>query len=421
MTSQSSVTAQQLNLLLLPPPPSDISFASFEAAYGPSLKQVLIQVAASVESSLQPILDIAIRCEQSKLNTDHTRSTIYPYAQRILSALYKLACYICAEKDGKRPINEDTDFRVILVFSNTPDIDPEARGSRQLVSQGPAISLKALAHSIRPWSNVYAIDGEHGEAFLHSFTKHRKYLPFERRAPIWETRRVPGGTSIIDPGLDAKTEETSSSAKKHYSVALGGTFDHLHAGHKLLLSATAFLIQQVTQPSEIRDRCLTVGITGDELLKNKKHAQFLESWEERQKAVIHFLSAVMNFDSSCDDLKVERVSNKGPNGKAMNYKMDGNLTIRCVEISDPFGPTITDEAISALVVSAETRSGGRAVNDKRAEKGWPLLQVFEVDVLDASAADKEAEVTEREGFQSKISSTEIRKQLHERQARGLHL
>ena len=96
--------------------------------------------------------------------------------------------------------------------------------------------------------------------------------------------------------------------------------------------------------------------------------------------------------------------------------MSSGLTINYVEIFDAFGPTITDEKISALVISGETRSGGKAVNDRREEKGWAPLEVFEVDVLDAH--DETGSGSAKADFQNKISSTEIRRRLHLRHARG---
>ena len=129
--------------------------------------------------------------------------------------------------------------------------------------------------------------------------------------------------------------------------------------------------------------------------------------------------------------KDEFIDNPGPNGKVVRVTYtpsssmsitrppgeeatESQIVINYTSISDPFGPTITDPDISALVISAETRAGGKAVNDKRREKGWKELEVFEVDVLDASPGDGEEEEREvREGFESKISSTEIRRRMVE--------
>ena len=56
------------------------------------------------------------------------------------------------------------------------------------------------------------------------------------------------------------------------------------------------------------------------------------------------------------------------------------------------------------------------MNDKRKEKGWKELEVFEVDVLDAAPEDVEGGgegQKVKEGFADKISSTEIRRRMVE--------
>jgi phosphopantetheine adenylyltransferase len=50
------------------------------------------------------------------------------------------------------------------------------------------------------------------------------------------------------------------------------------------------------------------------------------------------------------------------------------------------------------------------VNEKRKEKGWKELEVFEVDVLDAT--EESAAVSE--GFESKLSSTAIRAKIEKK-------
>lgn len=151
------------------------------------------------------------------------------------------------------------------------------------------------------------------------------------------------------------------------------------------------------KPGDKLDRVMYIGITGDALLVNKKYAEFLESWEERYQRTASFLSSIMHFTPEYP-MKIERV-----NEKAVNVTHLRRLVVKFVEITDPFGPTITEEDITALVVSAETHSGGAAVNDKRAEKGWSKLEVFEVDVLQSDA-----------NLDSKISSTDIRRRRMDR-------
>lgn len=53
---------------------------------------------------------------------------------------------------------------------------------------------------------------------------------------------------------------------------MGGTFDHLHIGHKLLLK-TAFSIS----------RKVVIGLTAEEMLNNKKYKSKLEDYKTRKK------------------------------------------------------------------------------------------------------------------------------------------
>jgi phosphopantetheine adenylyltransferase len=74
-------------------------------------------------------------------------------------------------------------------------------------------------------------------------------------------------------------------------VAVGGTFDRLHSGHKLLLSVSALHSLEK----------LRVGITGPELLTKKKFADKLESFETRKRNVEAFLRQLR----AEDDLELE--------------------------------------------------------------------------------------------------------------------
>ncbi|KAL9599110.1 MAG: hypothetical protein Q9219_004068 [cf. Caloplaca sp. 3 TL-2023] len=209
------------------------------------------------------------------------------------------------------------------------------------------------------------------------------------------------------------------SRARHSSVAVGGTFDHLHLGHKLLLSMTA-LVLSLAEPSVTgQKRSITVGITGDKLLENKQFRSYLQDWHQRQAAVEAFLQAFLVAEApSSRDTFLQNVEKEDIQQRVVSTSWPSGLNIQYVEIFDAFGPTITDQAISALVLSEETRAGGKAVNDRRGKKGWVALDVFEVNVLDIVPHDTAISEEETHDFQNKISSTEIRRRLGKRSGTG---
>lgn len=399
-----------LALLLLPSQPSEASPKAFREAYEPTLNKAISTI-QSVERG-GSVLDIALLCGYASLGQASPKAKIYDESQHQLSMLYRVILHVLTQNNVDPHGGNDVDIRVVLVHeSNELGVQENARS----FSQGPVVSLIALAASQRQWTEVYAVESEPGEAFVQAFVRHRHSFQAHGRIAPFGIHRVTGGITLKSSSNQFHARVQAQGQKRHFSVAVGGTFDHLHAGHKLLLTASALVLESTTNPETPTQRTLTIGITGDELLKNKKYPELLETWDERQSAAFRFLHAILDLDTLVETVPSERILEDGPNGRAVIYKLVGNLIIRCVEISDPFGPTITDESISALVVSEETRSGGTAVNNKRSAKGWANLEIFEVDVLDADFKE-ETSVAERDDFQSKISSTEIRKRLKEESA-----
>ncbi|KAJ7063422.1 hypothetical protein C8F01DRAFT_1250969 [Mycena amicta] len=171
------------------------------------------------------------------------------------------------------------------------------------------------------------------------------------------------GSSLADP-----TPTESACISRFPVVALGGTFDHLHAGHKILLSMGAWLASQK----------LIVGVTDDALLVRKAHAEVLEPLSERIAAVRAFLNTFRP-----------------------------GLLYDIVPINDVYGPTGWDPNIQALVVSKETASGAASIASHRAEHGLPALETFTIDVIsatDPNISDDNADLMK----QAKMSSTYIR-------------
>lgn len=394
-------------LLLLPSTPSFNSMIELRSAYESVLTETLQQAAqASKSTSIIQTLDVAVALEG--FLDDSPRSRQYPGLQDFMCQLYSLLCIICTEQsidiDGNDVICRISLFKAPKSYEefmlNIDRTHPETL----------LFNLHVLASCQRPWHHLLSVDDEAGTSLIHDFLSFR-----ERYGLNPQTLKI----NRVQPGTAYQTSEQrqdvsaipSGINKCHYSVAVGGTFDHLHAGHKLLLTMTGLALEPINTREANKRRTLTIGITGDALLKNKKFAEELQDWNERQKGVAGFVASVLLLDSSAEVLKSsQRVKDTVSGARSVQDEYKSGLQINYVEIFDPFGPTITDQDISALVVSAETRSGGKAVNDRRVEKGWPPLEVFEVGVL---SAGKETDVTNEteNGFKNKISSTSIRGRL----------
>ncbi|KXN70694.1 hypothetical protein CONCODRAFT_28921, partial [Conidiobolus coronatus NRRL 28638] len=124
--------------------------------------------------------------------------------------------------------------------------------------------------------------------------------------------------------------------------ALGGTFDHLHPGHKILLSISALA------PSNE----LFCGVMAPATLKSKSFGDLLESIDTRIENVAKFL-------------------------KFFNW----GLNVEVAPINDGFGPTITNPDFDTLILTEETAKGGQLVNDKRVELGWQPLKNLVVSLI----------------------------------------
>ncbi|OAL56878.1 pantetheine-phosphate adenylyltransferase family protein-like protein [Pyrenochaeta sp. DS3sAY3a] len=394
-------------LLLLSPPPNPPTYAALKAAYNAPLFAVLKTLARFPARAQGPaLLDIALPCPHLYGRLDAPRGPLYATTQQLVADLYKLICITATKEAIDTEDAEGVDARIILVAyprrgqptTSLPDSTPEQE------LQGPAIDLHTLAQSPRQYDTIYSVDSEEGEAFSKAFLSLSKVHH--------SVSRLRGGIVTVEaPTPASQSDDTPGTAVNHFSVIVGGTFDHLHIGHKLLLTMFAFMLGRRQPSTGNQDTSiLTIGITGDALLQNKKYPEHLESWKVRQESVHEFLSALVYFGPPDDArIQVEEINNPGPNGHAVHVSYPSGLTIRYVEIWDPYGPTITDKDVTALVLSLETSSGGAAVNNKRKEQGWDPLEVFEVAVLDASEEDSVDET-----FQSKLSSTEIRRKRSER-------
>ena len=162
-------------------------------------------------------------------------------------------------------------------------------------------------------------------ADVAALTKDRSitFITHEERSSLAPTQNISFKSVHMNEGYCFVPESplliTIPEVAMYESVALGGTFDHLHSGHKLMLSLAALI-------SSNRVLC---GVTAEEMLGSKTHPQQLEALDTRMLTVERFLR---------------------------EFRKDLGLEI--VTLRDPFGPTVELEELEALIVSPETLSGG---------------------------------------------------------------
>jgi pantetheine-phosphate adenylyltransferase len=121
---------------------------------------------------------------------------------------------------------------------------------------------------------------------------------------------------------------------KFKNVAVGGTFDRFHKGHEKLLN----------EAFKIGDNVL-IGVTSDEFGGKKGN---IDHCSKRISRLEEFLQ-----------------------------KFNSRYIVKKLE--EPYGPTIHDSKIDAIVVSRETKPTADKINKIRQEKGMNPLEIFIID------------------------------------------
>ncbi len=119
---------------------------------------------------------------------------------------------------------------------------------------------------------------------------------------------------------------------------VGGTFDHLHKGHRALLEK-AFEAGDVS-----------IGLTSDKMAEERKGRK-VENYEEREKTLRDFAK---------------------DNGREVDIR----------KIEDSFGFSL-EEDFKNIVVSEETRDTALEINEKREQAGKEALNIIEVELVPA--------------------------------------
>ena len=139
---------------------------------------------------------------------------------------------------------------------------------------------------------------------------------------------------------------------------MGGTFDHLHEGHKYLITTALSLSEKIV-----------IGLTTESLLKNKKYFSKLEDYKTRENNLRAFIKTIA-------DLR----------------------RVEIIKLNDNYGPPVDEPEYDGLIVSQETYKTGVEINEIREKKGFKPLIIIVIPII----KDKNNE---------KISSTAIREKI----------
>ena len=133
---------------------------------------------------------------------------------------------------------------------------------------------------------------------------------------------------------------------EHYAfdlVGLGGCFDHLHQGHKKLLS-TAFRMGQH----------VAIALTTEALQQNKAFRSRIQAYNIRKKGLEDYISTELKRPP--EDFSI-------------------------IPLNDPFGPAITDPRLQAHVSSMETYRIALKINEIRIANHLNPLTIIIIPLL----------------------------------------
>jgi len=129
---------------------------------------------------------------------------------------------------------------------------------------------------------------------------------------------------------------------RYKKVVVGGTFDRLHLGHKALLRK-AFEV----------GKYVYIGLTSDEMIKDKPYAEKILPYEVRLRDLIKF------------------------------FEVNGYKNYRIIKINNAIGFADRLKSLEAIVVSEETYKGALIVNKAREEKGLKPLVIVKIEMVES--------------------------------------
>ena len=133
----------------------------------------------------------------------------------------------------------------------------------------------------------------------------------------------------------------TSKDHKPRIVALGGSFEHPHKGHRRLISKAL----------QVGDK-VVIGLTSDRFVKTVRKHHSVSGYQQR-------LSNLKSYLSRIGALKKTEI----------------------ISLDDQHGPATSNGSITAIVVSPETLSTALEINQIRIKKKMNPLQIYVVDYV----------------------------------------
>lgn len=143
---------------------------------------------------------------------------------------------------------------------------------------------------------------------------------------------------------------------KFNHIVCGGTFDHLHKGHKQLLKACFS-----------QGKRITIGITSRAMVRHKPYLNSIESYAVRYTNILRFAA-------------------------------DNAKSVSIITLNDVYGSTLTDTTIDAIYVTRDTLHGAHLINDKRIQTGMKPLTIITIPFAYDDNGDKISSERIRQGL-----------------------
>jgi pantetheine-phosphate adenylyltransferase len=145
--------------------------------------------------------------------------------------------------------------------------------------------------------------------------------------------------------------------RKFKEVAVGGTFDQLHRGHKMLL-LKSFEVGQRVQ----------IGLTSDDFVSKMDKPHLTAPYKERLKELRTFLRSLGLLEKA-----------------------------QIIPINDPYGTAASKKSLDALVVSDETQDTALKINKKRSASNLSPLKIVTINMVPSQNCDPISTTRIREG------------------------